>query len=133
MRCWGLFVKTDDKMVLFSALGRRYNDSPKAIYEYMIQQPRFKGYRMVWALEDLNTEIPGNPMKVKADSLNEISVAGNLGRYDKRYVASEKFGKFGEMISIIRHSSHLLIHYPSDAIMAPVWYAWHKCWMLKNK
>jgi hypothetical protein len=64
--------------------------------------------------------------------LNEISVAGNLGRYDKRYVVSEKFGKFGEMISIIRHSSHLLIHYPSDAIMAPVWYAWHKCWMLKN-
>lgn len=69
MRCWGLFVKTDDKMVLFSALGRRYNDSPKAIYEYMLQQPRFKGYRLVWALEDLNTDIPGHPIKVKADSM----------------------------------------------------------------
>lgn len=69
MRCWGMFVKTDDKMVLFSALGRRYNDSPKAIYEYMISLPRFKDYTLVWALEDLETEIPGNPMKVKADTL----------------------------------------------------------------
>ena len=68
MRCWGMFVKTDDKMVLFSALGRRYNDSPKAIYEYMITQARFKGYKFVWTLEDLDSEIPGNPTKVKADS-----------------------------------------------------------------
>lgn len=68
MRCWGVFVKTDDKMVLFSALGRRYNDSPKAIYEYMITQARFKGYKFVWTLEDLDSEIPGNPIKVQADS-----------------------------------------------------------------
>lgn len=64
--------------------------------------------------------------------LNEISVAGNLGRYDKRYGSLKKYGKFGELVSIIRHSSHLLRHYPSDALMAPVWYVWHKCWMLKN-
>lgn len=69
MRLWGVFVKTDDKMVLFSALGRRYNDSPKAIYEYMISLPSFKDYRLVWALEDMDTEIPGHPMKVKADSV----------------------------------------------------------------
>lgn len=65
--------------------------------------------------------------------LNEISVAGNLGLYDKRYSSLTKYGKLGEMYSIIRHSSHLLRHYPSDALMAPLWYAWHKCWMLKNK
>ena len=69
MRLWGQFVKTDDKMVLFSALGRQYNDSPKAIYEYMIAMPRFQNFRLVWALEDMDTEIPGHPMKVKADSL----------------------------------------------------------------
>jgi CDP-glycerol glycerophosphotransferase len=55
-------------MVLFSALGRRYNDSPKAIYEYMITQARFKDYKFVWTLEDLASEIPGHPTKVKADS-----------------------------------------------------------------
>ena len=69
MRIWGVFVWTDDKMVLFSSLGRRYNDSPKAIYEYMISQPRFRDYKFVWALEEMDTEIPGNPLKVKADSI----------------------------------------------------------------
>lgn len=69
MRTWGLFVKTDDKMVLFSALGRRYNDSPRAIYEYMIRQPRFRDYKLVWALEDLGVEIPGHPLRVKADTI----------------------------------------------------------------
>lgn len=69
MRIWGVFVWTDDKMVLFSSLGRRYNDSPKAVYEYMISQPRFRDYKFVWALEEMDTEIPGNPLKVKADSI----------------------------------------------------------------
>lgn len=69
MRAWGRFVKTDEKMVLFSALGCKYNDSPKAIYEYMLKQPRFKDYRMVWALENLDTEIIGSPQKVKVDTL----------------------------------------------------------------
>lgn len=68
MRFWGMFVKTDPKMVLFSALGRQYNDSPKAIYEAMLRQSRFKDYRFVWALENLDTEIPGHPIRVKADS-----------------------------------------------------------------
>jgi CDP-glycerol glycerophosphotransferase len=69
MRCWGKFVKTDDKMILFSALGCKYNDSPRAIYEYMIRQPRFKDFKMVWALEDPSVEIPGSPMKIKVDTL----------------------------------------------------------------
>ena len=32
MRVWGRFVPIDDKMIIFSALSMRYNDSPKAIY-----------------------------------------------------------------------------------------------------
>jgi len=75
MRCWGVFVKTDDKMVLFSALGRRYNDSPKAIYEYMIAQPQFEDYKLVWALENLDDEIPGTPIKVKADTLQYFLIS----------------------------------------------------------
>ena len=52
LRLWGMFVPMDRKMVLFSALGRRYNDSPKAIYEYMLTLPDFEDYKMVWALEN---------------------------------------------------------------------------------
>lgn len=71
MKFIGLFVKMDDRMVIFSGHSRRYNDSPRAIYEYMLEHPEEYGrYKCVWALEDLEfTEIPGNPIKVKSDTL----------------------------------------------------------------
>lgn len=71
MKFWGLFVPTDEQMVIFSGHTRKYNDSPKALYEYMLAHPEaYSKYRCVWALEDPeNVEIPGNPMKIKADTL----------------------------------------------------------------
>lgn len=48
----GLFVKTDDKLVVFlSLMGTRYNDSPRVIYEYMKNHPEYEKYRCVWAFE----------------------------------------------------------------------------------
>ena len=70
MRIWGLFVRMDDKMVLFSAHSRKYNDSPKAIYERMLASGLFSDYTLVWALEDLDSDIPGAPVKVKSDSIS---------------------------------------------------------------
>lgn len=69
MRIWGVFVTVDDKMIIFTAHGRKYNDSPRAIYEYMLKSGKFKGFKMVWGLEDPSVEIPGNPIKVKADTI----------------------------------------------------------------
>lgn len=69
MKIWGLFVPMDRKMILFSAHGRKYNDSPRAIYEYMISRDEFKDYTFVWALEDPDSvDIPGPALKVKADT-----------------------------------------------------------------
>lgn len=69
MRVWGCFLKTDEKLIIFSAHSRKYNDSPRAIYEYMIARPQFKDYKYVWALEDPeHVEIPGPVIKVKADT-----------------------------------------------------------------
>ena len=71
MKFIGLFVRMDDKLIVFSGHTRRYNDSPRAIYEYMLANPEKYGqYKYVWALEDLDfTDIPGNPIRVKADTL----------------------------------------------------------------
>lgn len=45
-----LFVKPDDKLILFNSFaGRKYDDSPKAIYEAMLSDKRFQGYKFVWA------------------------------------------------------------------------------------
>ena len=69
MRFWGFFVPINNKMIIFTAHGRMYNDSPRAIYEYMLKTGKFKDFIMVWGLEDTSVKIPGDPIKVKADTL----------------------------------------------------------------
>lgn len=66
----GIFIPMDENLVLFSAHSRKYNDSPRALYEYMIAHPEIYGdYKILWALEDpKNVTIPGNAIKIKADS-----------------------------------------------------------------
>ena len=45
LRLIGLFVKTDPHLVLFlSLMGTRYNDSPRAIYEYMKDREAYRDY-----------------------------------------------------------------------------------------
>lgn len=46
MRAWGCIVTMDEKMIIFSGHTRKYNDSPRAIYEYMISHPKFKDYKL---------------------------------------------------------------------------------------
>lgn len=49
----GLSVKTDDKLLIFSAYnGKSYACSPKAVYEYMIGSGRFPDYRFVWLFDE---------------------------------------------------------------------------------
>lgn len=48
----GLFIPVDEKMILFvSFMGKSFNDSPKAIYDYIKGQPKFQDYRCIWAFE----------------------------------------------------------------------------------
>ena len=45
----------NDKMIVFDAfMGRKYVDSPKAIYEYMLRNPKFSDYTFVWAFKSPN-------------------------------------------------------------------------------
>lgn len=52
---WGirllkLFIKADPKMIVFASFGgRKFDDSPKAIYEGMLLDSRFDNYKLVWA------------------------------------------------------------------------------------
>ena len=70
MRFWGWFLPIDTKLIVFTAHTRRYNDSPKAIYEYMISNPIYSSYKYVWAVDDPeNTIIPGPAIKIKADTV----------------------------------------------------------------
>lgn len=43
----------EDKLVLFeSFMGRRYADSPKAIYEYMLSSSEYSEYKFIWSFKD---------------------------------------------------------------------------------
>lgn len=47
------FGKIDDKLVYFITFsGRGYSDSPKAMYEYMLNAPEYKDYKFVWCFQE---------------------------------------------------------------------------------
>lgn len=61
------FVKIDDKLVIFISFhGRGYSDNPRAIYEEMKKDKRFKDYRFIWFIKNhkqKNIEIEGAEIK----------------------------------------------------------------------
>ena len=56
----GLFVRTDKKLILFTGHGKRYNDSPRAIYLYLVEKGLDKEYHCVWSVDNPEKyDIPG--------------------------------------------------------------------------
>lgn len=48
----GISVRTDENLVVFSAYnGKSYACSPKAVYEYMLQNDNFSEYQFVWIFD----------------------------------------------------------------------------------
>lgn len=46
------FVPIDNKLVIFISFhGRGYSDNPRAIYEEMQRDPRFKNYKFIWFIK----------------------------------------------------------------------------------
>ena len=83
--------KVDEKMIFFEVFnGRNYACSPKAIYEYMIKEERFKDYKFVWAFKDID--------KYKFDK-NTIVVKSNSKDYFK-YLASSKYWIVNSLIDV---------------------------------
>ena len=67
LRLIGLFVKTDPNLVIFiSLMGTKFNDSPRAIYEYMQKNEKYRNYKLIWAFEK-PSQFPDIP-SVKLDS-----------------------------------------------------------------
>ena len=83
--------KVDDKMIFFEAYdGRNYACSPKAIYEYMINNKKYKDYKFVWAFK--------YPNKYKFDD-NTIVVKSNSKECFK-YLASSKYWIVNSLIDV---------------------------------
>lgn len=67
----GLFIKVNQKQALFVVYGgKRYDDSPRFIYEYIKKQPKYKDITCVWAfINPEKFEFISENEKVKIDTI----------------------------------------------------------------
>lgn len=64
----GLFVKTDPNLILFTSYGgRKFDDSPKVMYDYLLEHPVSSDHKYVWAFTDPE-KYPQVPNKVRIDT-----------------------------------------------------------------
>lgn len=64
-----LFVKTDDKLILFNSFaGRKFDDSPFSLFEAMKKDDRFKDYKLVWAFHNPDQYDVKGAEKIKTDT-----------------------------------------------------------------
>lgn len=77
LKLLGLFCRVDNQLILFNSYGgKKYDDSPKVIYEAMKADQRFSNYRMVWALQNPTTTcVPQETQVVKADTFQYFVTA----------------------------------------------------------
>lgn len=72
----GLFIKVDDNLVLFVSYGgKKYDDSPKVIYEYMKKTEKYKKFKFVWGFIEPNKYDIDENDKVKIDTIKYYIVA----------------------------------------------------------
>ena len=71
-----IFVSVDNKVILFNSFGgRKYDDSPKVLYEAMIKDKRYKGYKFYWAFNNPSDYSIEKGKKLKIDSLKYFIIA----------------------------------------------------------
>ena len=71
-----VFIKVQDDIILINSFGgRKYDDSPKVIFEYMKTQEKYKKYKIYWAFHNPDEfEIEGAE-KIKTDTFKYFMIA----------------------------------------------------------
>ena len=89
----GLNKKIDDKTILFSGFnGKSYTCSPKAIYEYMLSDEKYKDYKFIWFFNNVKDY----------DFLNNnknTKVVQNKGKEYTKYLQTAKYWFFNFKIA----------------------------------
>ena len=64
-----LFVRPDDRLILFSSFGgRKFDDSPYVLFEAMKHDERFNDYKLVWAFHNPDQYDVNGGEKIKTDT-----------------------------------------------------------------
>lgn len=76
LRIVGIFVPINKKLILFNSFGgKKYDDSPKVVFEYMSHDERFKEYEFVWAFHEPEKYHVENARIIKTDNLRYFITA----------------------------------------------------------
>ncbi len=71
-----LFIKVDETIILMNSFGgKKYDDSPRVIFEYMKTQPKYKKYKIYWAFHNPSEFQIEGAEKVKTDTLKYFIIA----------------------------------------------------------
>lgn len=66
-RIIGIFIRPDDHQIIFqSMIGKTYGDSPKVLFDRMMADPAFQGYKFVWAFAE--------PEKFQLDGVKTVKL-----------------------------------------------------------
>lgn len=70
IRLLKLFLREDGSLIIFNSYGgQRFDDSPKVIYDLIIEDDRFKKYKLVWAFTNPEKYNISQGRIVKVDTL----------------------------------------------------------------
>lgn len=66
-----VFIRPNDKLIFFSSFsGKAFDDSPRAIYEGMLKDPRFDDYELVWDFRNPQKYDIKRGIKIKTDTFD---------------------------------------------------------------
>lgn len=93
------FVAVNSRTILFCSFqGRSYSDNPRALFEYMVSNPKFADYTLVWGFRN---DIDGYQKKLEcclkkfpADSRPLVKAVEYNGKEWRKYLASAKYWIF---------------------------------------
>ena len=75
-RIIGLFIRTDNSLVLLNSFGgKKYNDSPRVLFEAMLHDNRFRNFHFVWAFEEPEKYQIPDAQSIKIDSWKYFKTA----------------------------------------------------------
>lgn len=71
-----LFIRVDNKVILFNCFGgKKFDDSPRAIYDYIIKNEKYDNYKLYWAFDNIKKyELPKGK-KLKNNSIKYFYIA----------------------------------------------------------
>lgn len=81
LKVWSIFIPIKEKTILFASFGgRKFDDSPRALYEEILRREEFKDWTLVWAfVEPDKFEIPrGEKVKMDTPSFFKLMISSKV-------------------------------------------------------